>query len=316
MRISSRVWVAALVTPLLLSCGGGSKPSPSEPVATGTPAPTPTPSPTPTPTPTSGSGTNPGGTLLGGARIGDTLNTLLTCSGAVRFDAEGNWSEFVRTEDRAKDDNGMSITIAGLDSYGLNINGFTGSGYGPQGKRSNSAFHRFVIPDGEFQIPRDEDQLEFATYGLLAEGSLCFFAGTQADTDGPPASGQTQYTGLADGMWEPGTYREMRLFGSTAQLVHRDDQLYDLVLTLRGVADPYSDPVTQESIPWSTLRAVVTYEEGTFPRVETQQSDGLLFTVAGRAGGPGHLGSYFVWQVRDPYGLLAYGVIAADGNQI
>lgn len=249
--------------------------------------------------------------------MGDTLDTLLSCSGLVRFDDAGNLRAFERTDDRVFDQHAMTIGILAVDTYRVEVGGFLGGfQLGPEGKRSNNAYHRFVYSSGELQLPRPSGRLEFATYGLLAESALCFFAGAPRSTGSPPASGQTGYAGLADGLLVTGTNQKLRLFGSEARLLHRGAQQYDLALTLRGVSDPFGDPSAQTVISSRSVTATLTFQAGVFSRVETLQSDGSTFIVQGQVGGTGHLGAYFTWQLRGADGLLAFGVIAADGNQI
>jgi hypothetical protein len=266
---------------------------------------------------------------LAGAAVGNTIGGPLPCSKSAITTAANGEITAISGNAGIKTDNSVAITITAKDTYVTDINGFGSSSFGPSAKVFEPGVISFRNGSGELQIARPRERIDqFVTLGMLADGTLCFFA-AKAQTGQPrPATGQTGYLGIADGLVQTPTYTG-RLFGSPALLNLVGQDQYDLTLDLSSTAPAFeSQAAPRASLGKATAR--ITLRNGIFEVASLSATEGFsdksifgtsgpgAFTgeVFGDIGGFLNLGATFVFVLTGPDGAVIWGVIAAEGNSI
>lgn len=323
-RGKSLVYISALAC-LLQGCGGEGSTS-SVPFVVVTPTPTAAPSPAPTPSPTPASTTS-GNPALGGARVGDTIAGMLACSdGRVSRAADGRVTG-ISAITRMKIDNGVAITYRGPDSFTTDINGFGGSSWTFEDKRTppSDRFTRYSnTSQGELLVTTDE--LRFVTYGQENGSGLCFFAAGLSPFSLRTA-GTFEYFGVVDGLGIIGGVPKRFLYNqvnsSEPEFVMdfatgQGKLKFDLV----AKSNVFEDLGGGTSERLGTVEADLRLAPGSTSFAATPLSgSGFTGTVRGffvsnaeNIMGSGGAGVALVFELRNSNGDLIYGSVALAAN--
>lgn len=323
---------AGIATAMALSACGSDEAGnpPPSPVVTASPTPTPSPSPSPAPSASPGSSI----ALLGGAKVGDALTAVLACSNSVEvgFDALGRVNAIGTTPGVIEVITPSTVSavfrVPSVDTFVWDINGFGGYTYGAGNRAEGDTYVRIFAPNlGEMQIARNNNQIEFSTYGMLAEDygttphkdGLCFYAAAPSPTSAFPGFGQVGYFGEIDGYRRAASGEDWRLVGPTngsdAFLDHKGGLDYELLLNVSGVTDPLLDPSGQTAQDFGSIRIPLKLNSTEFGPYEGNIGSSQV-RAYGRLWGSGYIAALVAFSITESDGTVTFGVAAMDGAQI
>lgn len=311
-----RLALALALAFLATGCGGGGPDGPPATSGTG-PAPSPTPSPAPSPSP---SPTPAPGPSIAGAKPGESIAGPLACSdGVVTRSPDGSVTG-IQQISKTKIDNGLVLAYRAPDSFASDVNGFGGSQWTPEDKRTapNEYFTRYASPaQGELQL--GVHNLIFVTYGLENSSGLCFFAAGLEPQSLPP--GKVVYTGTIDGFAVISGHQQ-RLFSmqESAPVLTMDFSTGrgKLEFQLVGRDDPFGDFEKAPGAALGTVSAELQLSPGSKGFGLTALSgSGFDGRVTGQFVdrdqsilGTGGAGVALVFELTRPNGDILYGSIA------